>query len=629
MLDFSRFGPEQRRAVLAPDGPLLIVAGPGSGKTTVLAARIAYLILSRQAPPTSILALTFATKAARELRARLAGLLGDPGQAVDVMTFHAFGLRIARQWSDEIGFGLGPLAVYSDGEARALLLEALGRLGVPLDGRPFAEWVADVTQLRLAVDEPPVTDELRLVVREYEDLLRQRSAIDYPAMLGLPLRLFGERPVALRLYQDAYRYVLVDEFQDVCGTQYELLRRVAERHRNLVAVGDPRQALYGWRGANVHFLHRLRQDFPETRVLSLDQNFRSTGRIVALANALAESLGGFPPLWTDNPSGIRAVLFAAADEQSEAAYVAAEITRLESARQIEKLGEIAVLYRTNRQANELIVALRERRLPYRVRGGVDLVARREVRDVIAYLRLAHSPADTAALARIVNVPPRRLGALAEALRDRPCTADQLPEKAQRYGPAAIESAANLAELILDLHVQANQLPPARLLDLALDKTGYRAWLTSKSEDTSHGRWLIELRRLAERAEGSLGDWLAELQLGEDTPTDSDDNGRVLLTTIHGAKGGEWSVVFVVGVEEGLLPHVRATAVGPSTGAGVRAPGETGMDEELRVAYVAVTRPRERLYLTCCRQRQHGDRIESRSPSRFLRGLPADVLTPAA
>lgn len=629
MLDLSRFGPEQRHAVLAPDGPLLIVAGPGSGKTTVLAARIAYLILSRQTPPTSILALTFATKAARELRARLAGLLGDPGNEVDVMTFHAFGLRITRQWSEELGFGLGPLAVYSDRESRALLLEALGRLDMRLDGRPLAEWIAEVTQLRLTVEESNPTDALRLVVHTYEDLLRQRSAIDYAAMLRLPLRLFGEQPVALRLYQDAYRHVLVDEFQDVCGAQYELLRRVAERHRNLVAVGDPRQAIYGWRGANVRSLHRLRQDFPETRVLSLDQNFRSTGRIVALANALARPLGGFPPLWTDNPPGVRAVVFAAADEQSEAAYVASEITRLEAGQQIEHLGEVAILYRTNRQANELIVALRQCRLPYRVRGGSDLFARREVRDVIAYLRLAHSPADTAALARIVNVPPRRLGHLAESLQDQPCTTDQLPARAQHCGQAAVESGVTLVGVINDLHEQASHLPPARMLDLVVERSGYRAWAASKSDGAVQLSSLTDLRRLAERAEGSLGDWLAELQLGEDTSPVADDTGRILLTTIHGAKGGEWSVVFVVGVEEGLLPHARATGIGQRQDNGIRPLEEAAIDAELRIAYVAVTRPRERLYLTCCRQRRRGERDEPRVPSRFLRALPTDLLTPAA
>lgn len=629
MLDLSRLAAEQRRAVLAPDGPLLIVAGPGSGKTTVIAARIAYLILSRRIPPTSILALTFAAKAARELRARLGSLLGASGHAVDVMTFHAFGLRVVRQWSEELGLGLGPLAVYGDGEARSLLLEASERLRMPQDGQTLGDLFASVARLRLAVGAAESVTVLHPLVREYEDLLRQRGAIDYPAMLSLPLRLFNELPSALRLYQDAYRHVLVDEFQDVCGAQYELLRRLAERHRNLVAVGDPRQALYAWRGADIRFLQRLQADFPDTQLLTLDQNFRSTWQIVGLANSLATSLGSLSPLWTDNPQGIRPVHFVAADERSEAAYVASEIVRLKLERAVDDLGDVAVLYRTNRQAQELIVALRESRQPYRVLGGGDLLTRRAVRDAVAYLRLAFNPGDMAALRRIVNVPPRRLERLAEAMRDRPCGVDQLAALADRYGPATRQSAADLAELIRTLHEQVRHLPPDRLLDLVLEQSGYRAWIANTTDGDAHLRWLAELLRLAKRAESGLGDWLAELQLGEEPEASADDAGRVVLTTIHGAKGGEWSVVFVTGVEEGLLPHFRAAAVSPSGAPETRQYAETGVQDELRVAYVAVTRPRDRLYLTSCRQRRMGDRIEPRAQSRFLRDIPAELLTRAA
>ena len=629
MLDLSRFGPEQRRAVLAPDGPLLIVAGPGSGKTTVLAARIAYLIVSRQIPPTSILALTFATKAARELGSRLCGLLGDTGQAVDVMTFHAFGLRVVRQWSEELGFGFDPPSVYGEGEARALLVEAAGRLGISIAGYPIGEWAAEVTRLRLVVDGAAEGAPLGALAREYEDLLRRRGAIDYPAMLALPLRLFREHPSALRLYQDAYRHVLVDELQDICGAQYELLRRLAERHRNLAAVGDPRQALYGWRGADVRFLHRLQTDFPEARRLTLDQNFRSTERIVELANRLAEPLGAHPPLWTDNPMGARATLFVAANERHEATYVAAEIARLEDEQLICSLADVAVLYRTNWQAEELIVALRERRLPYWVRGGGDLFARREVRDAVAYLRLACNPGDRSALARVVNVPPRGLGRLSASLGEQPCTIDELTGRARRFGVAALDTADALVELIHDLYEQTQHLSPAQLLDLTLERTGYRLWVASLSDAPSRLRRLADLRRLAERAEGGLGDWLAEVQIGEDVTSPADDTGCILLSTIHRAKGGEWSVVFVVGVEEGLLPHARATSAESSAHDGVPPLGESAIHEERRVAYVAVTRPRERLYLTCCRQRRRGDRPESRTTSRFLRGIPSDLLARVA
>jgi DNA helicase-2/ATP-dependent DNA helicase PcrA len=248
VLDLSRLGSAQRRAVLAPDGPLVIVAGPGSGKTTVLAARVAYLVLARRIPPTSVLALTFATKAARELRERLAGLLDEQGRRVDVATFHAFGLRMVRQWSEELGLGPGPVAVYGADEARALAREVAERYGVDLAGCSPGEWAADLKRYRLGTPAL-AADPLQSLARTYEELLRRRGAVDYPAMLTLPLRLLDEHPEALRLYQDAYRHVLVDELQDVCAAQYALLRRLAERHRNLVVVGDPRQALVRHVGA--------------------------------------------------------------------------------------------------------------------------------------------------------------------------------------------------------------------------------------------------------------------------------------------------------------------------------------------------------------------------------------------
>lgn len=595
---------------------MLIVAGPGSGKTTVLAARIAYLVAARRTQPSSVLAITFATKARRELRSRLAGLLGPLGQAVDVTTFHAFGLRIVRQWAEELGFGPGPIAVYGDGEARALLREVAEGLGYDMERWPLLDMAPMVERHRLGGTAPAATvGEVAALAEAYEAVLRRRGAVDYPAMLALPLRLFESRPASLRLYQDSYRYLLSDEYQDVSAAQYSLLLRLAERHRNLVVVGDPCQCLYGWRGADARFLLQFERDFPEARVVSLDQNFRSTGRIVELANALSAELAYRRQLWTDNPPGERAYLHVAADERAEAAFVAAEIERLSTQRLIEHPGEVAVLCRTNQQAQQITLALRERRLPYRVQGNGDLFARREVRDALAYLRLAYNPEDAASLARIANVPPRGLGRLAEALHARPVPAGELPSLASRYGPAARASAEALLALIADLAAGAAVRSPAEMLDLALDRSGYQPWLAGQADGVARLGHLAELRALATQTEGDLAGWLAELQLGEEVGSTPDDGRRVLISTIHGAKGGEWRVVFVVGVEEGLLPHGRSLLA--------EAPRSAGIEEELRVAYVAVTRPRERLYLTCCRARRWSERSEVRRPSRFLRGLPLE------
>jgi DNA primase catalytic core len=434
VLDLSRLSAAQRRVALAGDGPLLVLAGPGSGKSTALAARVACLVAYRHVPPASVLAITFTTAAARALRARLQGVLGPRGGEVDVATFHSLGLRVVRRWGDALGYGLRPPAVYDRRDARALLAQACGAVGLDPERWLRAGIAGALDRFRLSGHAPfaqqrPVLDgvpagggagdlappALAELARAYEAGLRRREAVDFPAMLTLPLDLFTQFPPALRVLQDAYRYVVCDEGQDVCRTQYLLLRSLAARHRNLVLVADPRQTIYGWRGADARCLAAFRQDFPDVRTLALDQNFRSSARLVAVANVYSAALGYGPRLWTANPPGATPRRFAAADEQAEAEFVAGQIERLTSDRGGAAPGDVAVLYRTRRQATEVAVALRARRLPYRVRGEGDLFARPEVRDAVAYLRLAHNPGDGAALARIANSSPRRLARLADAL----------------------------------------------------------------------------------------------------------------------------------------------------------------------------------------------------------------------
>ncbi len=629
MLDLTRLSASQREAVLAADGPLLIVAGPGSGKTTVLAARIAYLITARQVPPSSILALTYTTAAARELRARVVGMLGAAGRGVDALTFHAFGLRVVRMWSEELELGPGPVSVYGEHDARALLREVAEGLGMELDPWQLADLESQVERLRLNGAACTYDAELHPLADAYEAFLRCRGAVDYAAMLALPLGLFRERPDALRLYQDTYRHVMCDELQDVCAAQYALLRMLAGLHQNLVVVGDPAQTLYGWRGADVRLLLGFQRDFPDAQIVTLDESFRSTGQMVEIANALGSPLPYSRRLWTQNPPGEPAVVFVAGDERGEAEFVARTIKRLRAEGAIGEYGEVAVLYRTNGQAHELGFAFRLGGIAYRVRGDGDLFARREVQDAIAYLRLAHNPRDGAALARIVNVPPRRLGRLADALRKHPVGIGDLTALARRHGAAAETSAANLVTLIGELHRQSASASAALVLDLALDQSGYGHWVSQQRDAATRIANLAVLRSLAERADEDLGGWLAELQLGDGPPDAPDDHDRVLLTTIHGAKGREWRVVFIVGMEEGLLPHARAFFAPEGPDGSNAATAESGIEEELRVAYVAVTRPRERLFLSWCRERQRGDRVERRAPSRFLQTLPPQLLARAA
>ena len=578
MLDLARLSLEQRQAVLAPNGPLAIVAGPGSGKTTVLAARIAYLVIARHVSPDSILTVSFTTKAARELRNRLVGVLGPLGREVDVTTFHAFGLRIIRHWVEELGLGPGPPIVYDEDDARTLLRDVAQRYDVDLKTLPLATLVSRLNRYRLG--DETTTQWLRELANEYEAALQRRGAVDFTAMLSTPLRLFDECPAALRLYQQTYRHILVDEFQDVSAPQYRLLQRLAARHDNLTVVGDPLQTLYAWRGADPNGLRHFQRHFPSARVFQLHHNYRSTQRILAVANALGASLDADRRLRTDNPAGDVPRLHAAGDEAGEANFVAEEIGRLLGDGEAHQPSDIAVLYRTNHQADELGVALRERRLAYRIRGRSDLFHRREVQDALAYLRLACNPGDMTALERI----------------------------------AKITTPMPALDTLADLHRQARRLSPPLLLDAVLERTGYRLWLAERPDGERRLGHLADLRRLLERVDSDLADWLEALRLGDD-PDAQETTEHVTLTTIHGSKGGEWRVVFVVGIEEGLLPHTHALTREPESGA---------IQEEQRLAYVAVTRPRERLYLSYCRSRRRGDTTIPCQPSRFLHGLPLDV-----
>ncbi len=612
MLDLSRLSEAQRQAVTAPDGPLLVIAGPGSGKTTVLAARIAHLVLMRNVSPASILAVAFTRAAAATLRQRLTGMLREQARDVDVSTFHSLCFRIVRLWWEELGFAHERLTVYSEHDQRAEIERLAGERQLKPE--------LDTEELLRAVDrfridgETPARPGIADLALQYEALLRRRAAIDFTGMLTLPLRLFAERQEALGLHQDAYRHLLADEFQDLTLTQYSLLRRLAEAHRHLTVITDPAQSLYRWRGAGEHVLRMFRRDFPQLQTVSLEDSFRSTERILAVTNAVGREVTGGRQLRTDNPAGLAPVVFTAVDEQREAEFVAREICRLLD--DAVEADQIAVLYRTNAQADPIGLALRTAGIPYRILGRADLLSRKEVLDAIAYVRLAINPDDALALSRIVNTPPRQLARLVGPLRDAPAPASGLVAEARNFGRPATVAARSLVGVVTELNEAATHLSPAELLDATLTLSGYRTWLEEQGA-TSALRSLETLKRLLEQAE-DIQTWLAETQLDHETP--AEPGPVVTLATIHQSKGSEWRVVFVIGLEEGLIPNSHALADGDQAEA---------LLEEQRLAYVAVARARERLYLTYCRQRCIGDDSVSRLPSRFLRKLPRGLLRPAA
>jgi DNA helicase-2/ATP-dependent DNA helicase PcrA len=615
------YTPAQRQLITAADGPIAVIAGPGCGKTTSLAGRITFLVQERGVDPASILALSFTTEAARRLRREVARQLGDRAQDVAILTLHALGRKVVDTWASRLGYDDRPTVVHQE-EARALLGAVAADQGWDLGSVPLAELAAAIDRCRLLADEQARRSEpLAPLADAYEQRLLQHGAIDFVAMLALPLRLFRTDSRSLRVLQDAYRYVLADEGQDLDGSQWALLDLLAARHGNLLVAGDVAQAIFSFRGADPRALQRFAERFSRDSTIVLDKNHRSTGHLVAVGNAISDLLGCRPPLFTDNPAGPFPRLLLAEDEHAEAHFVAHQIGALLDRGLLPHPGEAAVLFRTRQQADVVAGAMRGAGLPYRLHGHGDLFAMRVVRDVLAYLRLAINPADRPALARVVDIPPRGLGRLAATVLDEPATAAELPGRADDFGPAAVASAATLMATIFDLHAEASRgAAPAALLDRALDRSGYRTWLERHPDGVRRLRTLGRLRALAARVEVPVGEWLDAIAIGEEL-ADTDEEATH-LSSVHLAKGREFLATFVLGTEEGLVPHARATLPNGET-------DQDALDEELRVLYVALTRARERLFVSACRMRTRGTQSERREPSRWLHALPPELLVAAA
>jgi DNA helicase-2/ATP-dependent DNA helicase PcrA len=614
------FTAAQRQVISADDGPLAVVAGPGTGKTTALAGRITHLVHQRGADPASILALSFTTEAARRLRREVARQPGDRARDVAILTLHALGRKVIDTWAGQLGYDDRPTVLHH-ADARALLTSAASRLGWDPATFPVGELAPAVDRCRLLPDEEArQSDPLARLADAYEERLRRHGAIDFVSMLALPLRLFRADERILRMLQDAYRWMLADEAQDLDRTQWALIELLAARHANLLVAGDAVQGIFSWRGADHRALLTFPQRHPSATVITLDACHRSTGHLVAVGNALSDLLAYRPPLRTDNPPGPFPRLLLAEDEHAEAEFVAQQIAALLDRGLLPHPGEAAVLFRTRSQADVVAGALRVAGVPYVLHGHPDVFGARVVRDLMAYLRLAVNPGDRTALARIVDRPPRGLGRLAATLLEEPATSAELPGRAAEFGSAAVAAAAGLMATIYELHAEAQRGASAvALLDRALDRSGYYAWLERHPDGTRRLRTLARLRMLAQRADLPLGEWLDALALGDEAAPVVDE--VVHLSSVHLAKGKEFRATFTLGLEEGLVPHYRAIR-----GADVH---EAALDEELRVLYVALTRARERLFLSACRQRSRGSQPERRQPSRWLSALPPALIAPVA
>ncbi len=628
--------PPQREAVTHAGGPLLILAGAGSGKTRALAYRIAYLLHHRGVPPARILAVTFTNKAANEMRNRVDGLVGGAiARAMWIGTFHHICSRILRRHGGRIGISR-TFIIYDEDDQRSLIRQILKDLG--LDDRRFppALLLAMIDRAKNeAIDHIQYAERATgfyeevaaRVYRAYQGGLRQRNALDFDDLLLEVINLFRDVPEVHEEYQERFQHVLVDEYQDTNHAQYLIVRTLAEKHRNLCVVGDDDQSIYRWRGADIRNILEFERDYPDATIIKLEQNYRSTKTILAAAAGVIrhnphrhEKL-----LWTANPDGEAATLYEAYDGHDEARFVADEITRLRDGL---KYRDTVVLYRTNAQSRLFEEQFLRRGIPYTIVGSVRFYERKEIRDLIAYVRLALNPADDASFERVINIPRRGIGDVSlERLRvsataqgrslletlSTPEGLDLLPKAAQR-------AASEFIDLIERLRDRAQRVRATDLLEQAIVETGYQAMLEAEGTDEAYGR-LENLRELVTVAaefeqttgEESLEAFLQHLALVTDLDTWHEDVDRVTLMTLHSAKGLEFPVVFLAGLEEGLFPHARSMEE------------EGGLEEERRLCYVGMTRAKHRLYLSHARNRTIFGATMPAVPSRFLDEVPHELI----
>ncbi len=635
----NELNPQQRQAVEALGGPILVLAGPGSGKTRVLTYRVAYLVRVCGVRPQYILAVTFTNKAANEMRERLVHLLGEERvRRLTVGTFHAVCARFLRMEASHLG--LDPqFVIYDDDDQVGLVRQAMRELG--LDERQYAP-ASILYEIGRAKDElldPDAYAEevasywqeiVARVYRVYQRKLQENRALDFDDLLMQTVRLFEQCPEVLRRYQKRFQHVLVDEYQDTNHAQYVLVRHLSGGYRNLFVVGDEEQAIYAWRGATLRNILEFERDFPESRVFLLEQNYRSTQRILQAAGSVIAGSQKRPykkNLWTENPEGAPVVIRETYDERDEAQQVADEITRL--LEEGYRPGDIAVMYRTNAQSRAFEEAFLRYGLRYKLVGGTRFYQRREVRDILAYLRLLLNPYDSVSLLRVINVPPREIGprtveawrawAVAEGrpMYDLLATLggpeDPLPENLP-VNARAVRALRAFRDLLDDLIRQAARLSLVELLDELLQRLDYRAYLLQDRE-LGQERWenVQELRTVAQEyaslppGEG-LAAFLEQTALIADIDEYDERQDAVTLITLHQAKGLEFPVVFIAGMEEGLLPHARSMG------------DVEELEEERRLCYVGMTRAKERLYLFRAFKRTIFGSAEVRAPSRFLSAL---------
>ncbi len=640
----ATLNPAQREAVEAIKGPVLILAGPGSGKTRVITHRVAYLIKTCGVSPRNIMAVTFTNKAAREMKERLEQLLGQVAEALSLGTFHAICARILRREGKTIGLE-SSFVIYDEDDQLKLMKQTLEELNLDvkqyapqalrsaisaaksrlISSEDYAEWVSSYFE-----------EIVHRVYQRYQQLLGQAQAVDFDDLLMKTVQLFRDHPQILTRYQSRYVHILVDEFQDTNIAQYELMKHLAGKYRNLCVVGDPDQSIYSWRFADLRNILSFEKDYPEAKVVFLEQNYRSTKTILEVASDVisANVLRKPKKLWTENEDGASVTVIESYNAEEEAQSVVSEIEKLIGQEQI-SLKDCAVMYRVNAQSRALEETFLRYGVPYKLVGGTRFYQRQEVKDIIAYLRVIHNPQDNVSLTRIVNVPGRGIGqktintlqswakahntSLFEALKQ--VSHNTIAGEAKQSLPSRIVQAlAGFDALMAELIAQSHELSLPRLLDKILGHTGYREYILDKEDGEERWENITELRNVASEydkldTEEALTTFLEKVSLVSDIDELDEKADAVTLITLHQAKGLEFPAVFIVGLEEGILPH-RKSFDDPEQ-----------MEEERRLCYVGITRAKKRLYLLRSYRRSLFGGSTANPPSRFLQDISPHLISP--
>ena len=627
---------KQYEAVINTEGPCLVIAGAGSGKTKVLTHKIAYLIQEKKVLPWNILAITFTNKAANEMKERIAGLVGDAAKDMWIGTFHSICVRILRKFIDRIGFN-SSFIIFDTSDQKSLVKRCLKELDIDDKILGDKTCLYEISNAKNEMLEPDnyrakvhgdfKREKIANVYELYQKKLKENNAIDFDDIINFTIKILLENPDVLEYYTNKFKYILVDEYQDTNKSQFTLVTMLASKHGNITAVGDNDQGIYSFRGADITNILNFEKDFPGTKIIKLEQNYRCTGSILNIANEVIKNneVKYEKKLWTENEEGELPKVYCSDNEYDEGRYIVEQIEHLRRQEKY-KYSDFAVLYRMNTQSRAIEDILRREMVPYKIVGGLKFYERKEIKDIISYLRLVQNPADNISLNRIINEPKRGIGRT--SLETVEQTAGQFNtsmyeviKNANNYGLNRVyTNSREFVNCIEEFIAQKNNLKISELIQKILKDTGYLKTLEDENTDETKNRIanLEEFLNVAiefeeESAENTLNEFLEGITLSSDLDNIEETDESVTLMTLHSAKGLEFPVVFLVGMEEGVFPGYKSIGE------------DKEIEEERRLCYVGITRAKERLFLTRSKQRTTFGSTTYNQPSRFLKEIPANML----